>query len=134
VAAYSVECERRTRQALGNAALEAIIEENGALTVAQAISLALDQSVAVGAPAPVPVPVPAPAAAAAPPTSPLTRREQEIAVLIARGMTNRTIASVLVLSPRTIDGHVGRIFAKLGFVSRAQVAAWVSERKAASGR
>ena len=136
VAAYSVECERRTRQALGNAALEAIIEENGALTVAQAISLALDQSVAVGAPAPAPAPVPAPAPAAAaePPTSPLTRREQEIAVLIARGMTNRTIASVLVLSPRTIDGHVGRIFAKLGFVSRAQVAAWVSERKAASGR
>jgi DNA-binding NarL/FixJ family response regulator len=54
----------------------------------------------------------------------LTRREQQVAALIAQGMTNRRIAAELVLSPRTIDGHVDNILTKLGFSSRAQIAAW----------
>ncbi|HKT01103.1 MAG TPA: helix-turn-helix transcriptional regulator, partial [Rugosimonospora sp.] len=58
----------------------------------------------------------------------LTRREGEIARLIAAGMTNREIATSLVISARTVDGHVERILAKLGFGSRAQVAAWVAGR------
>jgi predicted ATPase/DNA-binding CsgD family transcriptional regulator len=60
----------------------------------------------------------------------LTRREWEVAELVAAGLTNRAIASQLVLSHRTVDGHLEHILAKLGFRSRAQVAAWTAERKA----
>ena len=55
----------------------------------------------------------------------LTVREQEIARLIAGGKSNRAIAEQLVLSERTIEKHVEKIFSKLGFSSRSQVAAWV---------
>jgi DNA-binding NarL/FixJ family response regulator len=40
------------------------------------------------------------------------------------GMSNRDIAAELVLSVRTVDTHVQRILGKLGFSSRAQIAAW----------
>ena len=43
---------------------------------------------------------------------------------IHRGMSNREIAGELVLSVRTVDTHVQRILGKLGFSSRAQIAAW----------
>jgi len=56
----------------------------------------------------------------------LTRRETEVAQLIAQGLTNRQIAEELVVALRTVDTHVERILAKLGFTSRAQVAAWVA--------
>jgi DNA-binding NarL/FixJ family response regulator len=49
----------------------------------------------------------------------LTRRELEVIELVADGRTNREIAAALVLSPRTIDRHVSRIFEKLGVSSRA---------------
>ncbi|MFF7845817.1 LuxR C-terminal-related transcriptional regulator [Streptomyces ossamyceticus] len=54
----------------------------------------------------------------------LTRRELEVAALVAEGMSNRQIASSLDLSPRTVDRHIEHILAKLGFRSRARVAAW----------
>jgi non-specific serine/threonine protein kinase len=57
---------------------------------------------------------------------PLTRREHEIAALVAGGLTNRAIAERLVVSERTVDGHVARILDKLEFSSRAQIAAWVA--------
>jgi DNA-binding CsgD family transcriptional regulator len=62
--------------------------------------------------------------------SPLTKREREIAALIAQGMSNRAVAESLVISPRTVDGHVERILAKLDFTSRAQIAAWVASSHA----
>ncbi|WP_405772641.1 LuxR C-terminal-related transcriptional regulator [Streptomyces sp. NBC_01538] len=55
---------------------------------------------------------------------PLSRREREVAALVAKGMTNRQAASVLGLSPRTADAHVVSILSKLGFSCRAQIAAW----------
>jgi DNA-binding NarL/FixJ family response regulator len=55
----------------------------------------------------------------------LSPREQEVAVLIAHGLTNRQIAERLVIAPRTADNHVQHIFDKLGLSARAQVAAWV---------
>ncbi|MET7474763.1 LuxR C-terminal-related transcriptional regulator [Streptomyces sp. NPDC005648] len=55
---------------------------------------------------------------------PLSRREREVAALVAEGLSNRQIAAVLVLSPRTADRHVENILGKLGFRSRAQIAAW----------
>lgn len=57
-------------------------------------------------------------------TSPLTGRELEVARLVATGMSNRAIAENLVISPRTVDGHVERMLGKLGFSSRTGVASW----------
>ncbi len=57
----------------------------------------------------------------------LTAREREVAVLIAAGKSNRQIAKQLVLSDRTVEVHVGNVLSKLGFSSRAQVAAWAVE-------
>jgi len=64
---------------------------------------------------------------------PLTGRERQIATLIAEGLTNRQIASRLVIAERTVDTHVGRILAKLGCASRAQVAAIITAAAAAAG-
>ncbi|MGO1886208.1 MAG: ATP-binding protein, partial [Citricoccus sp.] len=57
--------------------------------------------------------------------NPLTAKEDEVAGYVTQGMTNRLIAQKLIVSPRTIDGHVERILSKLDFTSRAQIAAWV---------
>ncbi|MDT0203066.1 LuxR C-terminal-related transcriptional regulator [Nocardioides sp. AE5] len=59
----------------------------------------------------------------------LTRREMEVAELIARGCTNRDIASHLVLSVRTVEKHVDHILRKLGADNRAQVVRWVTEQE-----
>ncbi len=53
-----------------------------------------------------------------------TRREREIAALVAEGHTNRQIAEKLVLSERTVEGHIANLFAKVNVNSRTQLAAW----------
>ena len=53
----------------------------------------------------------------------LTEREREVMGLIARGRPNREIAESLFISPRTAQGHVARIFAKLGVNSRSAAVA-----------
>jgi DNA-binding NarL/FixJ family response regulator len=58
----------------------------------------------------------------------LTRREREVAVLIAQGKSNRAIAETLTLGVRTIEGYIANILAKLGFSARTQIAAWAVER------
>jgi non-specific serine/threonine protein kinase len=62
--------------------------------------------------------------------APLTRRERQIAELVAEGRTNQEIANRLVISKRTVDSHVEHSLAKLGFATRAQIAAWVTEQRA----
>ncbi|MDR7409300.1 MAG: tetratricopeptide repeat protein [Armatimonadota bacterium] len=62
----------------------------------------------------------------------LSPREQEVASWIARGLTNRDIATELGVSERTVDSHVLHILNKLGFRSRAQIAAWAVEQGIAS--
>ena len=57
----------------------------------------------------------------------LTRRETEVAMLAARGLTNRDIAARLCLSVRTVEVHVDHILTKLGFRTRTQLAAWAHE-------
>jgi predicted ATPase/DNA-binding CsgD family transcriptional regulator len=59
-------------------------------------------------------------------SSPLSRREVDVAGLVARGMTDREIARELVISQRTAESHVQHILTKLGFRSRSQIAAWVA--------
>jgi DNA-binding CsgD family transcriptional regulator len=56
--------------------------------------------------------------------SPLSRREEEVAALVADGLSNRQIARRLHLSERTAENHVTHILNKLGFNSRAAIAAW----------
>jgi non-specific serine/threonine protein kinase len=59
-------------------------------------------------------------------TSPLTSRENEIAALVARGLSNRAIADRLVISKRTVDAHIEHIFGKLGVSSRVQLVNWLN--------
>lgn len=59
-----------------------------------------------------------PALATEPGIDPLTRREREVAGLAARGRTNREIADELVVSVRTVENHLQRVYAKLGVSSR----------------
>ena len=63
--------------------------------------------------------------------SPLTRRELEVADLVADGLSNPDIAARLVISVRTAQGHVENILRKLGFNSRSLIAAWVTQRRLA---
>jgi len=58
----------------------------------------------------------------------LTRREREVAALVAEGLTNRGIAERLVISPRTAENHVQHILNKLGLSSRSQLAVWATAR------
>jgi predicted ATPase/DNA-binding SARP family transcriptional activator/DNA-binding CsgD family transcriptional regulator len=60
--------------------------------------------------------------------SPLTRREREVAALVAQRLTNRQIASEIVVSERTVDHHVASILKKLGLRSREQVASRLGDR------
>ena len=56
---------------------------------------------------------------------PLTRREREIARLLAQGKSDREIAAALFLSAGTVSGHVHHILQKLELSSRHQVAQWL---------
>jgi DNA-binding NarL/FixJ family response regulator len=99
------------RQALGDERFEGARQRGMELSVPEAIAVARNE---------------APALADQTPADPLTRREREIAELVTEGLGNREIAEHLVLAKRTVDSHIEHIFNKLGFTSRAQIAAWVS--------
>ena len=73
-----------------------------------------------------------PARLAARSATPLTAREQEIVLLIARGLSNRQIADELVISPATAARHVANILGKLGFSSRTQIASWAARHESPS--
>jgi DNA-binding CsgD family transcriptional regulator len=59
----------------------------------------------------------------------LTRRELEVAQMIAGGSTNRAIAERLFISEGTVRTHVKAIFRKLGVHSRTQIATWLLQRE-----
>lgn len=60
----------------------------------------------------------------------LTPRETEVAQLVTQGMANKQIARALGLSPKTVEGHIARLMAKLGVNSRVQIATWSADRAA----
>jgi DNA-binding CsgD family transcriptional regulator len=106
-----------TRRALGDAAFHAAHREGEAFSLDEAIGYALGEKVGE----------PRASRRAIEARSVLTRREREVADLIARGLSNRQIAETLVIAQRTAESHVEHILAKLGFTSRTQIAAWRAE-------
>jgi len=75
---------------------------------------------------------PARPASPGPAAAPLTRREREVALLVARGRSDRQIAAALSISTATASLHVHRILAKLALRSRHQVAAWAATQRPAT--
>ncbi|WP_433336841.1 ATP-binding protein [Spirillospora sp. CA-294931] len=112
------------RRRLGDPAVAQLWGEGRATSLDDAVTFALDPPAASDVPAPR---EPSGPAAPVTPPSTLTAREVEIARLVARGLSNRGIAEELVISPATVARHVTNILTKLGFGSRAQVAAWAVE-------
>ncbi|MDQ6878331.1 MAG: LuxR C-terminal-related transcriptional regulator [Candidatus Dormibacteraeota bacterium] len=102
-------------QALGNAKFEAECGTGKRLSRDAAVRLALGEADRGE--------VPAPHDAG---TGPLAKREVEVARLVADGLSNKQVASRLLISERTVATHVGHILNKLGFKSRAQIAGWIS--------
>jgi len=62
----------------------------------------------------------------------LTERELEVLRLVGTGKTNREIAMLLAISPKTVQHHVAHAYDKLGIYSRAGAALWLAERGLAS--
>ena len=102
----------RIERDLGPAAFAAATEQGAELDLDQALAYALDERDVPRVPAP---------------RSPLglTARELEVAEHVAAGQTNKEIAQLLYLSPRTVENHVQRILTKLGYNSRTQIAVWL---------
>ncbi|MFI7132705.1 ATP-binding protein [Nonomuraea sp. NPDC050153] len=121
LARYHQECEAAMREALGEAAFETAVRRGARMPLEEALACALEED------------RPEQAAERQGQAAPLTRREREIAELVAQGMTNKEIAASLVIAQRTAEGHIEHILAKLGFSSRAQIAVWVGERARADG-
>jgi predicted ATPase/DNA-binding CsgD family transcriptional regulator len=109
-------CERQSRAGLGDAAFADAFARGRTLSYDDAIAYALHRQRTPAASRPAGAP------------APLTRREQQIAGLIAEGFSDKDIAASLVISRRTAESHVQHILAKLGYTSRAQVAAWMAAR------
>jgi ATP/maltotriose-dependent transcriptional regulator MalT len=122
-----------TGQELGQPAAAALLADGAAMSAHEAVRFAVASgSDPSGDAAQVRVPPQSAGPAGSGAATALTPRELEIAALIARGLSNRGIADELVISPATAARHVANIFGKLGFTSRAQVAAWAVQRESGS--
>ena len=111
------ECARQARAALGDAAFADAVGHGRGLPYDDALAYALSQR-RTSAPQP-----------SQDTATGLTRREREVADLLADGLSNKEIAAALVISQRTAESHVEHILTKLGFTSRTQVIAWVSAQR-----
>ncbi|MGI5428326.1 LuxR C-terminal-related transcriptional regulator [Streptomyces sp. CA-179760] len=113
--------EERACRALGRDAFERAHRRGGGLGLAEIVGQALQEPVRAR-----PGDSPAPHDDT---TVRLTRRESEVARLVAEGLANQQIADRLVIARRTAEGHVERILSKLGFSNRSQIAAWVTAQR-----
>jgi non-specific serine/threonine protein kinase len=111
-----------SRAALGDKAATAAWQTGKEMPMEAAIGYALGPSAATKSGAP-PAREPGPVRA----TDALTRREREVAELIAQGLSNRQIAERLVITDRTVAAHVEHILDKLAFSSRTQIGIWAAE-------
>jgi non-specific serine/threonine protein kinase len=122
LAPYRAKYDLAARRALGDERWCILHGEGSALPRVEAVSLALAN--------PTRQARVEPADATDRPGGHLTPRQQEVAALVAQGMTDREIAARLVVSPRTAEYHVERILTRLGFRSRTEIAAWAATRRA----
>ncbi|TMR04926.1 tetratricopeptide repeat protein [Actinomadura soli] len=111
-------CDSHLHETLGDEAFAAAFQRGAILGPDEAIGYALNES-----------PRRSRRTTRAP--SALTSREQQVAGLVAQGMTNKEIAATLVIAQRTAEGHVEHILEKLGFASRAQIASWATKNSEA---
>ena len=107
------EAKDRCRAAIGTAGFDEHYRQGKDDTLHDAIASALGERPPLSEPRTVDTRVVA-----------LTRRELEIVELISQGLSNREIATRLVISPRTAETHVQNILTKTGFDTRSQAAAW----------
>jgi non-specific serine/threonine protein kinase len=113
----------RQRASLGDHAYRNVFQQGRDLPIGSAIDYGLRAT-------PRPKTPPAKAAAArGAEGATLTKRERQIAELVAQGCTNKDIAKRLFIAPRTAEAHVEHILVKLGFNSRTQIATWVTGTK-----
>ncbi|MFD5087157.1 ATP-binding protein [Kitasatospora sp. NPDC058406] len=110
--------ESQVRAALGGRVFQAAVDRGAQLTPDQVTADLLREET--------------PKAADDPHEVRLTRRERQVAALIAEGKSNKEISAALVISLRTAENHVEHILAKLGFTSRSQIAVWISQQAARS--
>jgi predicted ATPase/DNA-binding CsgD family transcriptional regulator len=103
------------RAAMGDAAFTAAYANGAALSIVEAVELAL---------APEDMASLSDDEASKARFGGLTARERETALLVAQGKTNREIADAMTVSTRTAETYVTRILNKLGFDSRTQIAVW----------
>jgi non-specific serine/threonine protein kinase len=118
----------RARATLGEERFAALRRHGAALPLSAALATARGEAPAVPADSTLAVSGDGPGGTPGSTVKPLTRREREIARLVADGLGNREIAGRLYLSKRTVDSHIEHIFAKLSFSSRAQLAGWFREQ------
>ena len=116
--------EHRTREALGDSVFAAAYDEGRRMTVAEAVSFARGEPTAA---VPQQVARHHPRWSSSASVSGRWRSWSREARATARSRES------LVISRRTAEGHVNRIMTKLGFGSRASVAAWVAEQRAVGG-
>ncbi|WP_240980708.1 MULTISPECIES: LuxR C-terminal-related transcriptional regulator [unclassified Streptomyces] len=114
--------ETRAREALGAAAYERSYEHGATLGLTGIAGYALDEHPEQQGPE-------QPTAQRPQPGVRLTRRETQVAELVAEGLANQQIADRLVIARRTAEGHVERILSKLGFSNRSQIAAWITAQR-----
>ena len=107
------------RKVLPAAEFRAVLAKGSTMDQAEAIAFALGESSR---------PRPDAGRVAGSGPGPLTRREQDVAGLVAEGMSNSQIAASLVISVRTVETHIQHIMDKLGCGTRAQIAAWSAAR------
>jgi non-specific serine/threonine protein kinase len=93
------------------------------MTLEEAVEYALAEQESAMPVSPAPEQLPASTQAAS-----LTRREEEVVALVARGLTNRQIAAELSISEHTAATHVAKILKKLGLRSRTQIGSRLAEQ------
>ena len=115
------------RAQLGEATWEEALVEGRTMSLEEAVEYAFSKEVKKEIESPTTL-APEVPSTDRPPVA-LTPREQEIALLVARGLTNRQVSTELGISERTAGNHVARILSKLGLRSRAQLANWATESR-----
>ncbi|MEV5711384.1 LuxR C-terminal-related transcriptional regulator [Actinoallomurus sp. NPDC052274] len=119
-ATYREDSESRTSRAIGEHLFGLELRRGARLDYDDALAYALEEQSSGAVPRAEPDRL-----------TPLTRKETQVARMIRKGMSNKEIATALVIAQRTAESHVEHILGKLGLTSRTQIAIWVGENERA---